>query len=158
MFLWKWRMNRRQYINIAIILWLVNIVLTLGVGAIKGADWIIFSGIWMIQYIVVSVFWIWSAIRRAHDFWMPTHISLIAWLLFLITGLITLDDQFATSPIFSVFDILAIVWWLIFIFYPGTQKPNQYWEQPKNLKKVSEIIKFWWTGQETTLNTNSPAL
>ncbi len=152
-FLGKWRMNRRQYLNVAILLyiipiwlsWILGIVLAIYFpGAITSKEAFYQSPIMMPILVISSIFPLfltWACVRRSHDigikpFWLPWILTIV----FLISRLYTIDAYHTSFLADSILSVL-------FAFYPWKKDKNIYWEQPKDLKKVSEIFRFWWTGK-----------
>jgi len=147
-FLGKWRMNRRQYWNVLALLAIVQFIIG------------IFLGIWAIYYppLFVIIPWIsylllicqvcfsfGTFIRRGHDINFSTRFTLLwFWLGIILNILYSITQQ---SPIIFWILMLTMIYPFMLAFKPWKEDVNQYWEQPKNLKKVSEIFRFWWTGK-----------
>lgn len=145
-FFGKWRMNRRQYWNVMI---LISILINI-------SNFVIIFVVWSLYYPAllwinpIFIFSLWSIIcigtliRRWHDLNLPTRFTVVWFSLNFI--IIILDSIFQLSIIFWL-SILILFYPFMLAFKPWKEVANQYWEQPKDLKKVSEIIRFWWTGK-----------
>ncbi len=159
-FLGKWRMNRRQYLYIIILIWFLNLSLTT-------VSWIILSWIgyefawgaliWMTP-ILTTLYTLFTAsviIRRGHDISIPTIVWVLVVILnwissmmsLILTVLVIQDFPLSINKILFLLHAVSLLYSLSLIFIPGIKKTNKYWEQPKDLRKVSEIIRFWWTGK-----------
>lgn len=154
-FLGKGRMNRRQYLNIIILIWLLSLVLGIMSWIIFGFSSLAFFWAMPIVTTLQTPFVISIMIRRWHDVSIPTIVWVIAGILNWMSNVLPIilsvfaiqELPSSVNSFWSLLYVIALIYSIALIFFPGTKNINQYWEQPKDLKKVSEIVRFWWTGK-----------
>lgn len=146
------RLNRRQFVVMAIVTAFIIVVITLILSAI------LISYVWIEKAITPSIIldlvleiFIWLPfalgyfIRRWHDFGVKTFISVWFVILFFILNLLPgIWDILWNNGIFL--EWFNIIVFLVYIFYPGNKTSNIYGDIPFDSGKPSRIFRYMKTG------------
>jgi uncharacterized membrane protein YhaH (DUF805 family) len=155
----KWRMNRVQFAGVFFLFSFIEVILLMIVGFLfdNNPSALLWPQVIVIVFDTLILTWIW--IRRGHDLWIPTLFGGITGILPLLSIVVTIfspvlfrwygSNHIIMYMLFS--SIIVVLYWalynLILIILSGKKETNKYWEQPKDLKKISEIVRLWWTGK-----------